>query len=790
MSFTPTTPTKPGVDHPDSSSVLPSSDHQLSTSSRHSGAPPEPSPARDELHQTSAVRDSLRLVSIADTSTPGFDTPSSAKHPLHGLSRVDDSDRPKVVFPATNRTISQDRVLLSHHEKAGTNNERATSTAENTQPGHGQDIAADQGRRWTHGGVAAPPGTHQDRSSNFVVQGITTDIDDPFTSPKRQDATEQTEQATPSHKKQLSPLSPARFTGEQHDEVLAPSSTSAGNISPSLGSPFSPREDRIGQTPSADNAQAIYPPDACVFVANLSSGRTDDELETAVAKVFGKFGAVYVKIRRDTRGMPYAFCQYETKSNADRAIVEGKNTLIDGRKCRTEIAKVQRALYASRHNGEAVHEDEVRRLLAPFGAIEKVWIPSETDREFYQLPKGIWVRFAYFQDCRDAHAALRDDPVFRFEQKQEPSRSRPALAANAAQTNGTNHAHAYQQIGFGSPSPRRGVAAIASPRYNDEGHAIYLGNLPPDLTQQDLLQVFGKYGPILSAQVISRTSPDSRKQNVFAFVDFVNQESCQMAVEYEAGNLSIRGFNVRVEHKVLSDCVRRNGQSVHRTVRNDYSGSPNGRLAFPQSMLQSTFQPLQPQFNMTGQLLIPTQHLTDAQQTAIYPGAARLGYYAGVPSSAYTTAPHGGELSNHNNIAPAEGDSAGNAVSSGSTFSHGVDQSTSLYSSIQPQVVNSTLQPSVALPFATGEQQRQLESADRIGWQLAYDRYLCEHPQTATSSWPTWVQYGSSTINGGLYSTAPYPTYGVENASYAPASGSNAISRDYNGAHGEPAASR
>ncbi|KAK5256110.1 U2 snRNP-associated SURP domain-containing protein [Cryomyces antarcticus] len=623
MSFTPTTPTKPGVDHPDSSSVLPSSDHQLSTSSRHSGAPPEPSPAStygdtaagdsvpatplegDELHQTSAVRDSLRLVSIADTSTPGFDTPSSAKHPLHGLSRVDDSDRPKVVFPATNRTISQDRVLLSHHEKAGTNNERATSTAENTQPGHGQDIAADQGRRWTHGGVAAPPGTHQDRSSNFVVQGITTDIDDPFTSPKRQDATEQTEQATPSHKKQLSPLSPARFTGEQHDEVLAPSST-----------------------------------------------------------------------------------------------------------------------------------------------------------------------------------------IFRFEQKQEPSRSRPALAANAAQTNGTNHAHAYQQIGFGSPSPRRGVAAIASPRYNDEGHAIYLGNLPPDLTQQDLLQVFGKYGPILSAQVISRTSPDSRKQNVFAFVDFVNQESCQMAVEYEAGNLSIRGFNVRVEHKVLSDCVRRNGQSVHRTVRNDYSGSPNGRLAFPQSMLQSTFQPLQPQFNMTGQLLIPTQHLTDAQQTAIYPGAARLGYYAGVPSSAYTTAPHGGELSNHNNIAPAEGDSAGNAVSSGSTFSHGVDQSTSLYSSIQPQVVNSTLQPSVALPFATGEQQRQLESADRIGWQLAYDRYLCEHPQTATSSWPTWVQYGSSTINGGLYSTAPYPTYGVENASYAPASGSNAISRDYNGAHGEPAASR
>ena len=62
------------------------------------------------------------------------------------------------------------------------------------------------------------------------------------------------------------------------------------------------------------------------------------------------------------------------------------------------------ALYISRHNGDAVQEDEVRQLLNPFGAIEKVWLPSETDREMYQLPKGIWVRFAYFQDCRDAHA--------------------------------------------------------------------------------------------------------------------------------------------------------------------------------------------------------------------------------------------------------------------------------------------------------------------------------------------------------------------------------------------------
>jgi hypothetical protein len=61
------------------------------------------------------------------------------------------------------------------------------------------------------------------------------------------------------------------------------------------------------------------------------------------------------------------------------------------------------ALYVSRHNGGPVHENEVIEILKPFGAIESVFYPSETERELYQLPQGLWVRFAFFQDCRDAH---------------------------------------------------------------------------------------------------------------------------------------------------------------------------------------------------------------------------------------------------------------------------------------------------------------------------------------------------------------------------------------------------
>ena len=46
-------------------------------------------------------------------------------------------------------------------------------------------------------------------------------------------------------------------------------------------------------------------------ILSLSSTRTDEQLEYSVTRVFEKFGRVYVKIRRDNRGMPYAFAQYE-----------------------------------------------------------------------------------------------------------------------------------------------------------------------------------------------------------------------------------------------------------------------------------------------------------------------------------------------------------------------------------------------------------------------------------------------------------------------------------------------
>lgn len=70
------------------------------------------------------------------------------------------------------------------------------------------------------------------------------------------------------------------------------------------------------------------------------------------------------------------------------------------------------SLYLSRVTGGLVSEAEARHVLSQFGAIEKIWYCSQTDKEMFRLPEGIWVMFAFFQDCRDAQAVRFSSQAF------------------------------------------------------------------------------------------------------------------------------------------------------------------------------------------------------------------------------------------------------------------------------------------------------------------------------------------------------------------------------------------
>ena len=73
------------------------------------------------------------------------------------------------------------------------------------------------------------------------------------------------------------------------------------------------------------------------------------------------------------------------------------------------------SLYLSRVAGGPISEEEALQVLSKFGPVQDLWYASETDREMYRLPEGIWARFEYFQDCRDAQGVSTSLPIPKFD---------------------------------------------------------------------------------------------------------------------------------------------------------------------------------------------------------------------------------------------------------------------------------------------------------------------------------------------------------------------------------------
>ncbi|MCJ1435696.1 hypothetical protein MMC27_005071 [Xylographa pallens] len=316
-----------------------------------------------------------------------------------------------------------------------------------------------------------------------------------------------------------------------------------------------------------DNAQALLPPMACVFVANLSSTRTDEQLEYSVTRVFEQFGRVYVKIRRDNRGMPYAFAQYENVSDSERAIEHGRGIAIDGRQCRTERAKAHRSLYLSRVTGGPISEDEACDILKDFGPFEKVWVTSLTDKEMYRLPDGVWVMWAYFQGARDAQNAFKDHPKFRLEEPALPTEIKSRVdRINQSPLTRLTPGQSYE-----SPQLRMWRAPDRS--------SIYVGGLPLSVTQTQLCSLFQAHGRVKGVEIISKPVINTAAVGicVFAFVELGSEEEARRAVSQD---YVLDGLRLRVEIK---------HSPVHLPHRANYmvsSGSPRRRngAASPESM--------------------------------------------------------------------------------------------------------------------------------------------------------------------------------------------------------------
>jgi len=289
--------------------------------------------------------------------------------------------------------------------------------------------------------------------------------------------------------------------------------------------------------------------------------------------------------------MPFAFVQYRTKHEADSALVGGRNHIIHGRQCRTETARAQRALYISRKDGKEPVEEEVRELLTKAGPIEKIFAPSETDMEKHRLPQGLWVRFAFWEDCRDALKAHRQNPTYHLDHEDDSGKA-----------------------GVFSPKrlfDRHQGSPMSSPMHCDpnihDPRALFVGQLPGSVSRTEVEDIFRVYGPLQSVTV--NTRHNAGKLNSHAVVMFHSAVAAMNALSGEHGRLAlVDGTPVRVEYALL----RRPGfhgspNRFNRHTGNTHRHHPSPQYHHGHQYMQQS--PQGPLYGMQGQPFLRQQPL-------------------------------------------------------------------------------------------------------------------------------------------------------------------------------------
>ncbi|KAI0020649.1 hypothetical protein F4780DRAFT_779330 [Xylariomycetidae sp. FL0641] len=296
-----------------------------------------------------------------------------------------------------------------------------------------------------------------------------------------------------------------------------------------------PHQDHRNRVCGVD-AQAFYPPSACVFVANLPDHKPDSALEAAVTRVFNQFGPVFVKIRRDQKNMPFAFCQYTNEENAKLAERLAKGTVIEGRGCRTEMVKANRTYIVFNKHGFGVTIEEAKGQLHRFGAIRQIVKLDDEMAEKLGAHGGVIVEFETFDPNRDVVSAYRHHTEYSV------------------------MAFDLKKINRQRADPDREFLT----KYEIDRRSVFVGGLPQGIYHlEDILRAAAaQIGEVERVHVVTKDpTREGFRPSVFAFITFARPDFAEQAVQHLSG-LDIAGHLIRVERKRSNQTTRNNYSSV------------------------------------------------------------------------------------------------------------------------------------------------------------------------------------------------------------------------------------
>ncbi|KAG5366160.1 Meiotic activator RIM4 [Yarrowia sp. B02] len=277
------------------------------------------------------------------------------------------------------------------------------------------------------------------------------------------------------------------------------------------------RQDEKG-TPYYPNQERPSRPSSCVFVASLNATLTDDQLNNSVTRHFSQWGSIaFVKVLRDLCERPYAFVQFNTDDDAKNAIAKGQGTFLDNRYIRCEPARVNRTLFIYHH--PSTSSPQLKTYLEEFGEVEDLLDTGVRTRSS-ENNRGWFARFAYRSDAIKAYLFIRTQGDFEVEWAQ-------------------NLNNDFSNTTVKSVDP----------------NSIFIGQLNPATTPDDLRAVFGKHGAIVSCHIQFKERDKNasiktlaRRPSAFAFITFETASSADAAVEKENHSI-LRNHTIHVQYK-------------------------------------------------------------------------------------------------------------------------------------------------------------------------------------------------------------------------------------------------
>ncbi|PNP40257.1 hypothetical protein TGAMA5MH_07912 [Trichoderma gamsii] len=262
----------------------------------------------------------------------------------------------------------------------------------------------------------------------------------------------------------------------------------------------------VPREPLQTDAQNIYPSSACVFVANLSQNFDDGKLEVEVTKYFSQFGTVFVKIRRDGRQMPFAFCQFTSDADAENAEKYGSGAMILGRPCRVEKATAHSCFVVYKLSGEDISRQEAYDLLSALGTIAKVYPLGSRSQKTEKLPPAMVVHYKRYDSLRSVVKTLEGHPVF-------------CVDAYDPKTGTRQHNKRGDEQNFA--------------QYEKDRRSAYFGNLPLTMTSDGLKSLASSCGKVICAELATKEVPQTGGKTIttcFGFVEFTRPDSVDNAI--------------------------------------------------------------------------------------------------------------------------------------------------------------------------------------------------------------------------------------------------------------------